>query len=121
MKRLIALFALMAVSVAWGGRKPPYIDSYIEPATSASDVTIAAPGAKLRNCITSITTISDSTYTFRILDGGATDYAILLGADQGLAQDYGRDDPFCGDPNKAMYLTIDNGTFNINYKGFIVR
>lgn len=121
-KALLSLFVVGLVGSVWADSPAiPRIESRMTPATSSSNVTISAAGSNLRNCLTDATVISNSTYTFRVLDGTTTSYQLLMGASQGLAEDWSINNPFCGSPNSSMTLSIDSGTFRINYSGVVVR
>lgn len=92
----------------------------IKNASSSSEVTIQAQGAGLENCLSSLTVISNSTYTLRVLNGSTTDYSLLMGASAGISEEWPIDDMFCGDSNQTMKIKVDNGTYNINYQGKVV-
>lgn len=127
MKRLWAVLLLIGfASFVYADRLENIIriEGKILPAVSSSGVTIASAGVGLRNCLTDVTAISNSTYTFRILDGatnGTTTFQLLLPANVGLAKDWRPETPFCGSPNSAMLITVDNGTYSINYQGVVAR
>ena len=121
MKKLFGVIILIFVGVVYSEVRELRVESQMTPATSSSNVTISAPGANLRNCLTSVTAISNSTYTFRLLDGGTTRYALLLGADAGLVKDWNRPDLWCAGHNSTLELKVDNGTFSINYDGVVAR
>lgn len=89
----------------------------IGPATSASNVTISAGATGVRNCITDIDVVSNSTYTLRVLDGATTTYALLLPSGTVFARTWDLADPFCGTAATLLKISVDNGTFTINYRG----
>lgn len=90
----------------------------IGPATSSAQVTITAGSSGIKNCVSDFDVISDSTYTFRVLDGGTTIYAMNLVPNAGLIRSWGRDGAICGSSATSMTLSISSGTYAINYKGF---
>lgn len=121
MKKILFCLGLVGISVGaiYAAGRNFTIYSDIGPAVSTSNVLIAAPGAGKYNCITDITVISASTYTFRMLNGATTAYSVLMPASGGLIKEWGVDNAFCVAVNTTTQITVDNGTFSINYQGFV--
>lgn len=121
-KRRMALVGLLGVSLLWaspilGARRA--LLSLIGPATSATNVTVASAGTGVKNCISDIDVVSASTYTFRMLNGSTTFYAMgPLAAGASLVRSWDIDTAPCGDAATAVQLKVDNGTFSINYNGY---
>jgi hypothetical protein len=110
----VLMFAIAAQAIAG-----ITVLSRFGPTLAASQVTIAAPGAGKRNCLSSLDVVSDTAYTLRVLDGTTTSYALALAANGGLVRSWDTEDLFCGSANAAMYITVSAGTYSINYKGFV--
>ena len=94
---------------------------YIGPTTSNSNVTIAAAGSGVKNCLSDFDVLASSVAAFRILDGGTTIYALTqLAAGQGIIRNWTEDTAMCGTANTAMYINVSSaaGSFDINYRGF---
>lgn len=115
--RLFCVAFLMMVPRVFGAASIQPI-SALGPSTSASNVVITAGSSNIKNCISDVDVISDSTYTFRMLDGGTTIYAMSIPPYTGLIRSWGRDGAVCGSNASSMTLSVSSGTFNINYKGF---
>jgi len=99
------------------------VRSNLGPADAVeADITLAAAGASLHNCLTDIVVSSTDTYTFRILDGGTTNFTLQQGADSAISLNKTVDTAFCGSANTAMELKVANtagALYHINYEGFI--
>lgn len=100
--------------------------SVIGPANSRNtNVTIAAGGTGIRNCITRLITASDNLTTVRVLNGATTSYAVLV-ATNTIASHINSDpgEAFCGPANTAMYINISTAgtvswtTYDIDYQGY---
>ena len=85
---------------------------------------IAAAGSGIRNCLSNLTFIANSTSTVRILDGGTTVYALDLAASSLLQESWDNDD-MCGTANTALIVKISTGHFQatagtqqLSYTGF---
>lgn len=121
MKKL-SLFVVCIITFAllYAGSDKFDVISKIGPTFSSSNVTIAAPGTGRTNCLTSFSVIGSSTYTFRILDGGTTNFQVLMAAGAGYSDTLPRDDARCSTTtNVSTTLSVDNGAFTINYQGFV--
>ncbi len=127
-KTFIALVVLM-VSSAFAETR---FGGDIGPATTTSAVSIAAPGDGKRNCLTNVTvginTFSTST-TLRIIDGlsnGTTIFALTLSSSTGLSAPspvvlpFDSEDPLCAGPNQGIRIYNSAGTYDLNYKGYIL-
>ncbi len=123
MKKILVLVLAFVASQAWAVENSgvPSIESRMAAGTSTSAVTIAAPGTGLRNCVTDFTVVSASTYTFRMLDGNTTSYVVLMPAAGVLSKSFGIHNPWCVSSNNPLKLTVDNGSYTINYLGVIIR
>lgn len=116
-KAILVITCIFASTLSFANPRTVRYDSPIGPATSTSNVTISAQSG-VRNCITHVSTISSSTNTFRMLDGATTNYALLLGAGQGYVADFNPEAPWCTSPSRSLTLSVDGGTFSINYDGY---
>lgn len=114
-------FALFGSRDASAGGRNYTIEADLGPSTSTNTVTISAAGSAKRNCLTNVVVISTDAYTFRILDGGTTDYSVVMPAGSGVVQDWSIDDPFCGTVNTQMEIKCSAVVYSINYKGFVGR
>ena len=87
-----------------------------------TDVTLAAGGTNVRNCIENIDITSVGAYSFHVLNGGTTIYALTsLGAGTSVVRAWGHDAALCGSANTAMHVnltTTSAGAYQINYEGF---
>lgn len=92
--------------------------SVIGPANSTSRVEIAAGATGVRNCLTHASAVSTSTFTFRVLDGGTTVYAIQLAANSGFVGDWNPEDPICSTAATILTLSVDSPPYQINYQGY---
>lgn len=92
--------------------------SRIGPAKGAAQVTLAAGGTGVRNCLSNVDANSDAQFTFRILDGGTTIYAVVVSSGSTLVRSWDLDQLYCGTANTAMYMYINGGNYSINYQGF---
>lgn len=120
MKKLIfCLVALIPIGL-WATNDNFVVYSVIGPTVATSSVTIPSPGVGKRNCLTDLTIIGNANYTFRILDGGTTNFTLVLASGTGFTKEWDRNDPRCS-TNTAVSttLSIDTGTFQINYQGFV--
>lgn len=116
---MLAVGNLRAITFIKG---PEDVDADIGPATSSSNVTIAAPGADERNCLTSIDVTAlnhaGAGFAVRILSGATTTYFVTQSTGA-VRQTWGVNDAFCADLNTALYINVSSATVPmINYKGF---
>jgi uncharacterized cupredoxin-like copper-binding protein len=94
-------------------------------ATAAATVTtpltsiVAAPGSGLYNCVTDVYVVSAGTFTFRILDGATTSYAVLHAANVVVNKSWDQNTAWCASAGNTLTLSVDNGTAWLNYKGFV--
>ena len=116
MKKVLVLFgAILLARVAWAA---VIALSSLGPANSTSQVTIPAGSTGVKNCITDLDVISDSTYTVRMLNGGTTIYAMTIPPSVGLVRSWGKDGAVCGSNETSMTISMSAGTYQINYKGY---
>jgi hypothetical protein len=118
------LLVLLAFSplVTWAAsRKTLDIVGRIGPATSTSNVTISTSGVQTASCLYEVTVISTQAYTFRLLSGGVTTYALSLPANTGFTKDFPIDDPFCAEDNQILEIKVSTTAMNINYSGVVIK
>lgn len=136
MRRLLIpiILAFLAVS-ARADRSWRYdISSAIGPvsystqpvALSYTSTTIAAPGAGLRNCLTSLTITSTNSYTPSILDGQAMVFNGMTSSSVTLTNlSWSFQDPFCASAGNALVIqstaSANGTTTKYNYQGFVAR
>lgn len=111
---LIFILAMVATQVFAGILRR----SRIGPARATSLVTIAAPGAGVRNCINELDVTSTEAYQVNVLDGGTTVYAVDLSSGAGLVRSWDDISAPCATANTAMYINITAGSPQISYSGF---
>ena len=93
----------------------------IGPSTSASNITIGAPGAGFYNCISELDVISDAAFSLNVLVGGTTAYSVDLSSASGLVRSWDDPSAICASANTAMYINVSAGNFKINYSGFTYK
>ncbi len=123
MKKLIACISILfVVGILCAEVKvQEMITGYIRPATATSNVTIAAAGAGSRLCLSDVAVVTDTTATFRILDGSTTDYALVIVSSTPHVKNWDIDNLFCSDMNSTLTLKVDAGVFKINYQGVVLN
>ena len=87
-----------------------------------ADITLSAAGSSLHNCITDLVVSSTGTYTFRILDGGTTNFTLQQAADSAYSFNRTIDTAFCGSANTALTLKVENVVateYYINFEGYV--
>src|SRR3990167_2787686 len=114
----LASFLLVLFSVFLSAHSTVRMTSKIGPTTATSLVSISISSAPDSNCITDVDVVSTADYTFRILNGGTTGYAIALSSGQGVVWSWDEATAICGSSNTTTYLSISAGAYNINYRGF---
>lgn len=122
MKKLFGfLLVSLAASICHAGGRGfvTYGDFGPSFTSTFTTVTIAAPGAARTNCITELVVTSTTAYTFRMLDGGTTDYEIPMQANSGIVKDWLDTDPWCASIGNSLSFTTTVTPTAINYKGFI--
>lgn len=117
MTRLISFILLSCYGVAYAVYGVEVLSRF-GPTRSTANVTVAAAGSGVRNCLKNLDVVSDNAYTLRVLDGGTTTYTVAASSGAVIIRAWDVDDLFCGSANTAMYITVSNGNFNINYAGF---
>lgn len=134
-RMMIPIFlAFMAVSVRADRTWRYDIQSAIGPvsystqpvALSYTSTTIAAPGAGLRNCLTSLVVTSTNSYTPSILDGQTMAFNGMTSSSVTLTNlSWSFQDPFCASAGNALVIqstAAANGTTTkYNYQGFVAR
>ncbi len=113
---LLAGALLFPKGTARAGNEPE-IYTKIGPSTATSQITLSAVPGK-RNCLSNVDYISDAAFTFRVLDGGTTVYALTYAAAGGAVRSWDTKDAVCGTANTAMILKISAGNYSINYQGY---
>lgn len=114
----VSLFILLSVFLASALYAGINRLTAIGPATATSTVTISAAGTGIKNCITDVDVISDSAYTFRVLSGATTIYALTLGANTGLVRAFDDPNALCSSNNAQLQIKVSAGTYQINYQGY---
>jgi len=134
MRRLAVCSAvlLLGLSVAYAQKLNIEKRSLLGPATVANsaatnnqaasrDLVIAAAGAGIKNCLTSLDLTAAGTGVLRVLDGGTTTYLVTVQSNGSLIRDWDEQDAFCGSNNTSMtvsFTTSTAGAYNFNYKGY---
>lgn len=132
---LVPIFLILAAVSARADRSWRYdINSAIGPTTVSTQpvstalpsVTIAAPGAGLRNCLTNVVITSTNPYTPSILDGQTMIFNdMTVSSVTKTTWSWQFQDPLCGTAGNALVLqstTSTNGTTTkYNYQGFVAR
>lgn len=129
MRKLLALIVFTS-SLAHAG---PEYDGFTPVSISSSGTKLGGgsqiavnfnyPGAGNRNCITDVAVSASgfpaTGYTFYILDGGATSYALNVTTGPIIESWYPRN-PLCLSLNTTTYMWIDQttGTFKLNATGY---
>lgn len=126
MKKYFYLIVLLATPAFAG-----VLGEDIGPATSTSNVTIAAPGVGKANCLTfvsqDISVYGSNTATLRILAGGTTVYQVITSTTNGISSTnpvtahLSSSDPLCGGFNESLQIKNTATTFDINYKGYVKK
>ena len=94
----------------------------IGPAHANESVTIPAAGTNNKNCIADldVTSFENSNWSFHVLDGGTTIWAVDLSSDTGFIRSWDDEDALCSSNNTALHLNITAATTaQINYGGFV--
>lgn len=92
--------------------------SKIGPATSTSQVTVAAPATGVRNCLTDIDITTNAGATIVVLTGGTTAYSIDVSSGGGVVRSWDDASAPCAAAATAMYVNVTAGNFRINYGGY---
>lgn len=93
-------------------------------AEAAQAVNLTAGSAGVRNCLSKLTVVSNSTATVRILNAGTTVYTADIAANTPLLERWDGDD-MCGSTASALHIKVSTGVRqgtlsvqSVNYTGF---
>jgi len=87
--------------------------------TGTSTITIAAPGAGKRNCLTHLSGETDGAATLTVKSGSTTVFQLGLTADENIDLNWPDTDPLYTNDNESMVIDISAGNQTLNCIGFV--